>query len=71
LLLPTVPKELCATSELHEDGNIIQLIKMFNFIYECRLTRVNPDCKVRYLPHPRPVDNCLAKITKVSSSNGY
>jgi hypothetical protein len=59
------------TSVFHKTGNIIQLIQMFNFVSECRLTRVNPDCKVRYLPHPRPVDNCLAKITKVSSSNGY
>lgn len=44
---------------------------LHHFLLGYKLTRVNPDCKVRYLPHPRPVDNCLAKITKVSSSNGY
>ncbi|RWV87859.1 hypothetical protein BHE74_00055408 [Ensete ventricosum] len=32
----------------------------------CRLTRQDPHCRVRYLPHPRPTDNCMAKITKLN-----
>lgn len=44
---------------------------LHHFLLGYKLTRVNPDCRVRYLPHPRPVDNCLAKISRVSSSNGY
>ncbi|KAG2581156.1 hypothetical protein PVAP13_6KG017001 [Panicum virgatum] len=39
---------------------------LHHFLLGYRLTRTNPNCRVRYLPHPRPVDNCLAKITKVS-----
>ncbi|RCV38736.1 hypothetical protein SETIT_8G166500v2 [Setaria italica] len=39
---------------------------LHHFLLGYRLTRTNPSCRVRYLPHPRPVDNCLAKITRVS-----
>ncbi|TVU13019.1 hypothetical protein EJB05_46688 [Eragrostis curvula] len=39
---------------------------LHHFLLGYKLTRANPNCRVRYLPHPRPVDNCLAKITKVS-----
>ncbi|KAF8718771.1 hypothetical protein HU200_025073 [Digitaria exilis] len=38
---------------------------LHNFLLGCKLTRTNPCCRIRYLPHPRPVDNCLAKITRV------
>ncbi|XP_062233801.1 cytochrome P450 88A1-like [Phragmites australis] len=38
---------------------------LHHFLLCYKLTRTNPNCPVRYLPHPRPVDNCLAKITKV------
>uniref|UniRef100_A0ACD6A3Q3 Uncharacterized protein n=1 Tax=Avena sativa TaxID=4498 RepID=A0ACD6A3Q3_AVESA len=41
---------------------------LHHFLLGYKLTRVNPECRVRYLPHPRPVDNCLARITRVSSS---
>lgn len=44
---------------------------LHHFLLGYKLARVNPNCRVRYLPHPRPVDNCLAKITRVSSSNEY
>ncbi|KAH7692837.1 Ent-kaurenoic acid oxidase protein [Dioscorea alata] len=37
------------------------------FLLDYKLERLNPQCPVRYLPHPRPTDNCLAKITKFSS----
>ncbi|TVU43150.1 hypothetical protein EJB05_09593 [Eragrostis curvula] len=40
---------------------------LHHFLLGYKLTRANPNCRVRYLPHPRPVDNCLAKITKVSA----
>ncbi|KAK3151171.1 hypothetical protein QOZ80_3AG0242620 [Eleusine coracana subsp. coracana] len=39
---------------------------LHHFLLGYKLTRTNPNCRIRYLPHPRPVDNCLAKITKVS-----
>ncbi|OEL20125.1 Cytochrome P450 88A1 [Dichanthelium oligosanthes] len=39
---------------------------LHHFLLGYKLTRTNPNCRVRYLPHPRPVDNCLAKVTKVS-----
>ena len=35
----------------------------------CRLVRLNPQCPLRYLPHPRPIDNCMAKIIKVSETS--
>lgn len=34
----------------------------------CKLEQLNPRSAVKYLPHTRPVDNCLAKIKKLSSS---
>ncbi|KAL6907494.1 hypothetical protein ACP4OV_002533 [Aristida adscensionis] len=40
-------------------------IFLHHFLLGYKLTRINPNCRIRYLPHPRPVDNCLAKITKV------
>lgn len=43
------------------------MVCMCCFTY-CRLTRKDPNCRVRYLPHPRPVDNCLARITKFDRS---
>jgi len=30
--------------------------------------QLNPGSAVRYLPHTRPMDNCVAKIKKLSSS---
>lgn len=38
---------------------------LHHFLLGYKLTRTNPNCRIRYLPHPRPVDNCLAKITRV------
>ncbi|VAI68696.1 unnamed protein product [Triticum turgidum subsp. durum] len=42
---------------------------LHHFLLGYKLTRKNPNCRVRYLPHPRPVDNCLARITRVSTSH--
>ncbi|WVZ56408.1 hypothetical protein U9M48_006946 [Paspalum notatum var. saurae] len=39
---------------------------LHHFLLGYKLTRTNQNCRIRYLPHPRPVDNCLAKITAVS-----
>lgn len=40
-----------------------------------RLERLNPDSPVMYLPHTRPVDNCLAEIKRIATgwpnSNTY
>ncbi|KAG2541809.1 hypothetical protein PVAP13_9NG702600 [Panicum virgatum] len=41
-------------------------IFLHHFLLGYKLTRTTPSCQIKYLPHPRPVDNCLAKITKVS-----
>ncbi|XP_020524803.1 ent-kaurenoic acid oxidase 2 isoform X2 [Amborella trichopoda] len=38
------------------------------FLLDYQLERVNPDCAVNYLPHPRPKDNCLARIQKIRRS---
>nr|ADZ55288.1 ent-kaurene acid oxidase [Triticum aestivum] len=42
---------------------------LHHFLLGYKLTRKNPNCRVRYLPHPRPVDNCLARINRVSTSH--
>ncbi|KAK8947356.1 Ent-kaurenoic acid oxidase 1 [Platanthera zijinensis] len=39
------------------------------FLLGYRLERLNPGCRLRYLPHPRPTDNCLAKIVKLPASS--
>ncbi|CAM8971848.1 unnamed protein product [Rhodiola kirilowii] len=36
------------------------------FLLHYQLDRVNPDCPRRYLPHCRPVDNCLARVRRVN-----
>lgn len=41
---------------------------LHHFLLGYKLTRTNPKCRVRYLPHPRPVDNCLAKITRTTTT---
>ncbi|KAL6629341.1 hypothetical protein ACP70R_029106 [Stipagrostis hirtigluma subsp. patula] len=38
---------------------------LHHFLLGYKLTRKDPNCRVRYLPHPRPVDNCLATITQL------
>ncbi|XP_077234326.1 ent-kaurenoic acid oxidase 2-like [Tasmannia lanceolata] len=37
------------------------------FLLDYQVKRVNPECPTRYLPHPRPTDNCLARIMKLSA----
>ncbi|XP_057453955.1 beta-amyrin 11-oxidase-like isoform X2 [Lotus japonicus] len=36
------------------------------FLLNYKLERINPDCPITFLPIPKPVDNCLAKVIKVS-----
>ncbi|XP_062073693.1 ent-kaurenoic acid oxidase 2-like [Humulus lupulus] len=36
------------------------------FLLHYELERLNPTSSVRYLPHTRPKDNCLAKLNKLS-----
>ncbi|XVF13586.1 hypothetical protein REPUB_Repub08aG0220100 [Reevesia pubescens] len=38
------------------------------FLLNYRLERINPSCPMR-CPSPTPIDNCLAKITKLSSND--
>ncbi|CAI0456345.1 unnamed protein product [Linum tenue] len=51
-------------------GNDLAKIEIAAFLhyflvgYELEL--VNPECPLQYLPHPRPKDNCLARIKKIS-----
>ncbi|XP_068669743.1 ent-kaurenoic acid oxidase 1-like [Aristolochia californica] len=35
------------------------------FLLGYELKRANPNCRVRYLPHPRPKDNCKAMVIKL------
>ncbi|XP_043715539.1 ent-kaurenoic acid oxidase 2-like [Telopea speciosissima] len=43
------------------------MIFLHHFLLNYQLEQKNPGCSLRYLPHTRPVDNCLARIKKVSS----
>ncbi|XVF41649.1 hypothetical protein PTKIN_Ptkin01aG0297100 [Pterospermum kingtungense] len=35
------------------------------FLLNYRLERINPNCRIRYLTTPSPIDNCVAKFTKL------
>eukprot|EP00268_Persea_americana_P069074 TRINITY_DN9743_c0_g4_i1.p1 TRINITY_DN9743_c0_g4~~TRINITY_DN9743_c0_g4_i1.p1 ORF type:complete len:405 (+),score=66.76 TRINITY_DN9743_c0_g4_i1:107-1321(+) len=39
------------------------------FLLGYKLKLSNPKCPARYLPHPRPLDNCLAIVEKLPSSS--
>lgn len=39
-------------------------IFLHHFLLNYQLERLNPESKIRYLPHTRPHDNCLAVIKK-------
>ncbi|KAK7367678.1 hypothetical protein VNO80_09696 [Phaseolus coccineus] len=41
-------------------------IFLHHFLLNYRMERINPDCPITYLPHPRPSDNCYARIIKVT-----
>ncbi|CAJ1963052.1 unnamed protein product [Sphenostylis stenocarpa] len=38
---------------------------LHHFLLNYELEHLNPESPQRYLPHPRPVDNCMARIKKV------
>ncbi|CAN8315724.1 unnamed protein product [Cochlearia groenlandica] len=42
-------------------------IFLHHFLLNYRVERSNPDCPVMFLPHTRPKDNCLARITKTTT----
>ncbi|XP_050385906.1 ent-kaurenoic acid oxidase 2-like [Argentina anserina] len=42
-------------------------IFLHHFLLNYKLERLNPECPLMYLPHPRPKDNCLARVRKVTS----
>ncbi|CAA7049544.1 unnamed protein product [Microthlaspi erraticum] len=41
-------------------------IFLHHFLLKYRVERSNPACPVMFLPHNRPKDNCLARITKTT-----
>ncbi|XP_045800379.1 ent-kaurenoic acid oxidase 2-like [Trifolium pratense] len=41
---------------------------LHHFILNYKLEQYNPKCPVRYLPHTRPMDNCLGRVKKCSST---
>ncbi|KAL8268385.1 hypothetical protein R6Q59_002183 [Mikania micrantha] len=41
-------------------------IFLHHFLLKYKVERENPTCGVRYLPHPRPKDNCVGRVIKVS-----
>ncbi|KAI4327253.1 hypothetical protein L6164_019737 [Bauhinia variegata] len=41
-------------------------IFLHHFLLNYRMERLDPECCVSYLPVPRPSDNCLARIIKVT-----
>lgn len=44
-------------------------IFLHHFLLNYKLERLNPGSPVMYLPHTRPVDNCLARIKKCPTSS--
>lgn len=52
---------LCPGNEL---AKLEILVFLHYFLLGYRVKRVNPKCPIRYLPHPRPKDNCLATISR-------
>ncbi|KAF9625947.1 hypothetical protein IFM89_027815 [Coptis chinensis] len=42
-------------------------IFMHHFLLNYRLERLNPKCRLMYLPHTRPTDNCVARVRKISA----
>ncbi|KAJ3672619.1 hypothetical protein LUZ60_007340 [Juncus effusus] len=53
---------LCPGNEL---AKLEISVFLHHFLLGYNLKRVNPNCTVRYLPHPRPVDNCVARVLKL------
>ncbi|XP_004486504.1 ent-kaurenoic acid oxidase 2-like [Cicer arietinum] len=41
---------------------------LHHFILNYQLEQLNPKCPVRYLPHTRPMDNCLGRVKKCLST---
>ncbi|KAL4380837.1 hypothetical protein HN51_004177 [Arachis hypogaea] len=41
---------------------------LHHFLLNYQFEQLNPKCPVRYLPHTRPMDNCLGRLKKCSTS---
>ncbi|KAG5011665.1 hypothetical protein AAZX31_09G029200 [Glycine max] len=41
---------------------------LHHFLLNYRFEQHNPNCPVRYLPHTRPMDNCLGRVRKCPST---
>ncbi|XP_059656751.1 ent-kaurenoic acid oxidase 2-like [Cornus florida] len=60
-----------AGSRLCPGGDLAKLevsVFLHYFLLNYKLERLNPKCGVKYLPIPKPKDNCLARIKKLSAS---
>ncbi|CAL0334481.1 unnamed protein product [Lupinus luteus] len=42
-------------------------IFLHHFVMNYKLEPTNPNCPAQYLPHPRPTDNCLGRVKKISA----
>ncbi|MED6134602.1 Ent-kaurenoic acid oxidase 1 [Stylosanthes scabra] len=53
-------------------GNDLAKMEIATFLHyyvlNYRFEQLNPKCPVRYLPHTRPMDNCLGRLKKCSTS---
>ncbi|GMP42433.1 hypothetical protein CsSME_00012184 [Camellia sinensis var. sinensis] len=54
---------LCPGNEL---AKLEIAIFLHYFLLGYKLERSNPGCRVMYLPHQRPKDNCLGRIRRAS-----
>ncbi|CAN6579743.1 unnamed protein product [Malus baccata var. baccata] len=61
-----IGSRLCPGSDLTK---LEITIFLHYFLLNYELERLNPAIGVSYLPHPRPKDNCLAKVKKLPSSS--
>eukprot|EP01018_Ginkgo_biloba_P033197 Gb_05500 [translate_table: standard] len=55
---------LCPGSDL---AKMEICVFIHHLLLHYKIERLNPDCPVRYLPHPRPTDNCKARVRKLST----
>ncbi|XVF13580.1 hypothetical protein REPUB_Repub08aG0219500 [Reevesia pubescens] len=58
----------CRTCPGADLSKLVASIFLHYFLLNYRLERINPSCPMKY-PFPTPADNCLAKITKLSSND--
>ncbi|GLJ12751.1 hypothetical protein SUGI_0197120 [Cryptomeria japonica] len=60
-----VGSRLCPGNEL---AKMEMCVFMHCFLLHYEVQRLTPECKLRYLPHTRPIDDCPVKIRKLKPS---